>query len=399
MKNKKGFTLIEVVTAVAIVGILSASLVSVVPQLLKSTFYTHNLAEAQIVAKSTLDILQNELRYANYIKIEPTLPNPLQSGNSHISIINGKIISKLAGGGEKSISQSAYGSYTYNLLFSTENPRVLKIDITLFFRNEKIYTLNSRIFIYNLISAGNASITGVSSGSCVSYNVPPIPTGTIVTPTILEPTPTGEISATPVPTATPIPAPVNVSSITVNSNSNSIEVNAQAMQMSADVLPDNAANKGISWSVNDTTLAYIDQSGLLSPLKNGSVIVTATAMDGFGATGTKTIVISNQGIKATSIKIITGTGDDNLLTGGYTLTLTAILTPTNTLNKIVNWTLEDPKGTGATLQEVGPYGCKVKSYNDNDGNTKNDKTGSVFIVATTTDGSNLSFTIEIKIIK
>lgn len=390
MKNKKGFTLIEVVTTIAIVGILSVSLVSVVPQVLNSTYNTQNLAEAQIVAKSTLDVLQNELRYANYINIEASIPEIIQPGKNYITIINDKIYSKLAGGGVKAISPLNYSNYTYSVLFSTENPRVLKTDISLFFRGEKIYTLNSRIFIYNLISA---SITGDYSGACVSYSIPPIPSGPIATPTISGPTPTGGITATPtpVPTATPIPAPVSVSSITVLSNSNSINVNAQTMQMSASVLPENAANKGISWSVSNTALANISQSGLLSPLMNGSITVTASAMDGSGVIGTKTIIISNQVIKATSIVIITNTGSDILLSGGYTITLSALISPSNTLNKIVAWNLTDPQNTDAVLQEVGQYSCKVKSHIN--------KTGSVFITAKTTDGSNLSSTIEIKIVK
>ncbi len=57
--------------------------------------------------------------------------------------------------------------------------------------------------------------------------------------------------------------------------------------MSAAVLPSNAANKTVTWSVaNGTGQATISSTGLLKAVSNGTVTVKATANDGSGVYGT-----------------------------------------------------------------------------------------------------------------
>ena len=46
------------------------------------------------------------------------------------------------------------------------------------------------------------------------------------------------------------------------------------------VTPDYTTNKDVSWSVNDETIAKIDEDGTLTPIMNGAVIITAFAKDG-----------------------------------------------------------------------------------------------------------------------
>ncbi|ULC59036.1 Ig-like domain-containing protein [Flaviramulus sp. BrNp1-15] len=71
--------------------------------------------------------------------------------------------------------------------------------------------------------------------------------------------------------------PVLVESITI---SGSDIVDGNPLQLSADVLPVNADNKEITWSVSDADLAEINEDGLLTPKANGTVTVKATATDG-----------------------------------------------------------------------------------------------------------------------
>ena len=49
----------------------------------------------------------------------------------------------------------------------------------------------------------------------------------------------------------------------------------------AEVLPVNATYPDIKWSVSDTSIATIDENGVFTALKGGSVTITATAGDGF----------------------------------------------------------------------------------------------------------------------
>ena len=66
----------------------------------------------------------------------------------------------------------------------------------------------------------------------------------------------------------------------------------KTQQLSVDVLPANAMDKTVTWSVSNTDIAVIDQSGLLAPSQDGTVDVMATANDGSGVFGTLTISIS-----------------------------------------------------------------------------------------------------------
>ncbi|MDJ1505694.1 Ig-like domain-containing protein [Xanthocytophaga agilis] len=58
----------------------------------------------------------------------------------------------------------------------------------------------------------------------------------------------------------------------------------------AKITPANATNKAVNWSLSDTTVAKINSSGLLSALKFGTTVVTATTVDG-AKTATSTVTI------------------------------------------------------------------------------------------------------------
>ena len=64
------------------------------------------------------------------------------------------------------------------------------------------------------------------------------------------------------------------------------------IQFTATVLPKTAQNKNVIWSVSDESTATISQDGLLTILQNGTVVVTATAQDGFGAVSSKTVTFT-----------------------------------------------------------------------------------------------------------
>jgi uncharacterized protein YjdB len=66
------------------------------------------------------------------------------------------------------------------------------------------------------------------------------------------------------------------------------------LQMIATIAPADAANKAVTWTVDDNSKAEINSTGLLTAKADGSVVVTATAKDGSGVTGTATVTISNQ---------------------------------------------------------------------------------------------------------
>lgn len=66
---------------------------------------------------------------------------------------------------------------------------------------------------------------------------------------------------------------------------------AGTLNLSVEITPTNATNKNIYWSVNNGRVATINQSGILTGIKEGEVVVTASAKDGSGIKATKTIKI------------------------------------------------------------------------------------------------------------
>lgn len=82
---------------------------------------------------------------------------------------------------------------------------------------------------------------------------------------------------------------IHITNISIIGN-NEISV-AGTLNLSVEITPTNATNKNIYWSVNNVRVATINQSGILTGLKEGEVIVTASAKDGSGIKATKTIKI------------------------------------------------------------------------------------------------------------
>ena len=71
-------------------------------------------------------------------------------------------------------------------------------------------------------------------------------------------------------------------------------------QYTATILPDYTTNQNVIWSVSDDRLATVDENGLVTPLKNGTIVLTATTTDGSGITATHSIVITVS-VRANSI--------------------------------------------------------------------------------------------------
>ena len=64
-------------------------------------------------------------------------------------------------------------------------------------------------------------------------------------------------------------------------------------QMTANSTPSNATDKSVTWSSSDVSIAEISSGGLVKALKNGTIIITATAKDKGTVIATKEIVISS----------------------------------------------------------------------------------------------------------
>lgn len=73
--------------------------------------------------------------------------------------------------------------------------------------------------------------------------------------------------------------PVNVTGVDVSPSTSSIEING-TVQLTATVSPSNATNKSVTWSSNNTSIATVSNSGLVTGISAGTTRITATTTDG-----------------------------------------------------------------------------------------------------------------------
>ena len=125
---------------------------------------------------------------------------------------------------------------------------------------------------------------------------------------------------------------VNASSISLNTSSVKIDVGTTAL-VTATVLPEDTTNKIVSWSSSNSSIAAVDQSGLITGIKQGSATITAKTINGKTATVSVTVIKPNIRVESVSLN------SSNLsLYVGDSSSLVATVNPSNANNKNVTWT-------------------------------------------------------------
>ena len=87
------------------------------------------------------------------------------------------------------------------------------------------------------------------------------------------------------------PTDVKVTGITLGPSTPSVEA-GKTIQLTATVVPDNAANKAVTWASKTTEVATVDQNGVVTGVKAGTSDVTATAKDGSETVATITVTVT-----------------------------------------------------------------------------------------------------------
>lgn len=152
------------------------------------------------------------------------------------------------------------------------------------------------------------------------------------------------------------------------------DIISSATTYTAIVTPDYTTDKSVEWSVDVETIATVDENGMVTPVTSGTITLTATAKDGSGVSATKQITIT-RGI--TNIEIA---GADSITEA---TTYTAIITPDYATNKEVEWSINN---TEIATIDQNALVTPVTS-------------GLITITATAKDGSGISVSKDINIIK
>ncbi len=136
---------------------------------------------------------------------------------------------------------------------------------------------------------------------------------------------------------------VSAINLTGEGDATTIDTDKGSLQISAEVLPADASDKSLAWSVNDITLASVSETGLLTAINDGVVTVTATALDGSGVSGTIDITNSNQTpvVPVASITVSGAGGATEITENGGSLQMEAVVLPADASDSKYTWSVSD----------------------------------------------------------
>ena len=170
----------------------------------------------------------------------------------------------------------------------------------------------------------------------------------------------GDLTATCTITVT-----VPVSSVTLDKTTLGL-TEGETNNLTATVNPEDATNQGISWRSNDTRVATVDNSGLVTAIGEGTATITVTTDDG-DHTATCEVTVARRIIHVTGVEL----SSTNLrLIKGSTETLTATVQPADATDKGVTWS-----STNQNIVQV-----------DQNGRVTGVETGTATVYVTTSDG-------------
>lgn len=176
-----------------------------------------------------------------------------------------------------------------------------------------------------------------------------------------------------------VPAVVKVSRIFINGTIKTL-ARGKKTDLQLTVLEPNATNKGVIWSSSNPSIAEVNSGGMVTGKGAGKAVITATAVDGSGVSGSYAIQVVKHSVK----KIIIKSSKKKIAAGKKVKIKATIKTSGKTANRTLEWKTSNENY--ATVNSKGIVTAK-----------KAGKGKTVTIMARATDGSGKKDTIKIRI--
>ena len=157
----------------------------------------------------------------------------------------------------------------------------------------------------------------------------------------------------------------SVTSISLDKTSAEI-TEGDEVTLVATITPENATDKNVTWSSNNTEVAVVDKNGKVTALKPGQATITVTSEDG-GNTATCEVIVNIRIYLVESINLNKSTA--TMLVGDK-MKLEATINPSNATNKNISWSSSNPSVVSVDNGQVQAH-----------------QLGSATITATTEDGN------------
>jgi len=142
---------------------------------------------------------------------------------------------------------------------------------------------------------------------------------------------------------------VPVTGISLNKSATELTV-GDSETLTCTLTPSNATNQNVTWSSNNTNVAEVNASGLVTAKAVGTASITVTTADG-GKTATCSVTV--QAVAVVPVTGVSLNSNAEMLTVGSTFDLFASISPANATNKNVTWTSSNT--TVASVSETVFY--------------------------------------------
>lgn len=176
---------------------------------------------------------------------------------------------------------------------------------------------------------------------------------------------------------------VTLDSFVINTSNETHEIEVDSVEyLSVSFNPSNVTDKTITWSSSDESIAVIDQTGKITPQKEGTVTFTATSSNSIVQTITFEIIPTKPEIKPSSLELLFNNDEIkesiNLVEQNNYI-ITYIICPEDVSNKHINFSSSDES---------------ILTINNN-GEIQTHKNGTVTITATPIANSSLEYTFDV----
>ena len=151
---------------------------------------------------------------------------------------------------------------------------------------------------------------------------------------------------------------VKVSGVTIDPSSIILNIDA-SITLTATVTPENAADKSVTWSSSNESVATVEQNGKISAVGVGEATITVTTTDGGKTATCKVIVNKKAGAISYATTSINKTFGDANFTNELTKTGDGTVTYSSSDTKVAE---VDSKTGEVTIKGNGEYATKTASY-------------------------------------
>ncbi len=191
-------------------------------------------------------------------------------------------------------------------------------------------------------TSNNTTVATVSSSGVVTAKTPGTATITVKT---------NDGSKTATCTVTVKAKVIAVTGVSLDRTSLTM-TEGDTQTLTATVSPSNATDKSVTWTSNNTSVATVSSSGVVTAKTPGTATITVRTNDG-GKTATCSVTVKAKVVSVTGISLNT---TSLTMTEGDTQTLTATVSPSNATDKSVTWTTNN--SSVATVSSSGVVTAK-----------------------------------------